>query len=196
MSRAFGIFIATVVLANIGAVLWLIWWTARGSAKVAPEQTTHVWDDDLTEYNNPLPRWWLWLFLLSIVFGLCYLAWYPGLGNFAGLGHWTQSRQYDEEDVAARQSLEQRFAAFKGKSLTGAVEGSGGHGHRQESIRAQLFRLPRLRRARRQGISQSDRPGLAVGRQRGDGLSNHCTRPRRPDAGLGHRYWATMESRT
>jgi cytochrome c oxidase cbb3-type subunit 3 len=117
MSRAFGIFIATVALANIGAVLWLIWWTARGSSKVAPEQTTHVWDEDLTEYNNPLPRWWLWLFLLSIAFGLCYLAWYPGLGTFAGLGRWTQVSQYDQEDVAARQSLEQRFAAFKGKSL-------------------------------------------------------------------------------
>jgi len=117
MSRAFGIFIATVALANIGAVLWLIWWTARGSAKVAPEQTTHVWDEDLTEYNNPLPRWWLWLFLLSIAFGLCYLAWYPGLGTFAGLGRWTQVSQYHQEDVAARQSLEQRFAAFKGKSL-------------------------------------------------------------------------------
>jgi cytochrome c oxidase cbb3-type subunit III len=117
MSRGFGIFIAAIALANIAAVLWLIWWTARGSAKVAPQETTHIWDDDLTEYNNPLPRWWLWMFLLSIAFGLCYLAWYPGLGNFRGLGHWTQIGQYHEEDLAARQSLEQRFAAFKGKSL-------------------------------------------------------------------------------
>ena len=38
MSRGFGIFIAIVVLANIGAVLWLIWWTARGSSKVAPRR--------------------------------------------------------------------------------------------------------------------------------------------------------------
>jgi cytochrome c oxidase cbb3-type subunit 3 len=128
MSRAFGIFIATVALANIGAVLWLIWWTARGSSKVAPEQTTHVWDEDLTEYNNPLPRWWLWLFLLSIAFGLCYLVWYPGLGTFAGLGRWTQVGQYDQEDVAARQSLEQRFAAFKGKNLIALSKDSGAMG--------------------------------------------------------------------
>ena len=117
MSRGIGIFIAAITLANIAAVLWLIWWTARGSAKVAPQETTHVWDDDLTEYNNPLPRWWLWLFLLSIAFGLGYLAWYPGLGRFSGFGHWTEVTQYNQEDFAARQSLEQRFAAFKGKSL-------------------------------------------------------------------------------
>ncbi len=117
MSPALGIFIATVALANIVAMLWLIWWTSRGSAQVSPQQTTHVWDDDLTEYNNPMPRWWLWLFLLSIAFGLGYLAWYPGLGRFAGLGHWTQLSQYAAEDLAARQSLEQRFAAFRGKSL-------------------------------------------------------------------------------
>lgn len=118
MSRGFGIFIAVVVLTNIGAALWLIWWTARGSGKIAPQQTTHVWDDDLTEFNNPLPRWWLWLFLLSILFALCYLVVFPGLGRFPGIAHWTQVSQFREEDLAARRALEQRFAAFNGKSLT------------------------------------------------------------------------------
>jgi cytochrome c oxidase cbb3-type subunit III len=118
MSQGMGIYIAVVVLANIGAALWLIWWTARGSGKVSPQETTHVWDDDLTEYNNPLPRWWLWMFLLSIAFGLGYLIVFPGLGNFPGLAHWTEVSQYQQEDLAARRALEQRFAAFNGKSLT------------------------------------------------------------------------------
>jgi cytochrome c oxidase cbb3-type subunit 3 len=117
MSAAVGIFITVAALGNIAAVLWLIWWTARGSAKLSPQQTTHVWDEDLTEYNNPLPRWWLWLFLLSIAFGLAYLAWYPGLGRFAGLGHWTEVKQYSQEAQTAQAALEQRFAAFKDKSL-------------------------------------------------------------------------------
>lgn len=118
MSRGFGLFIAITALANIAAVLWLIWWTARGGAKIDPQQTTHVWDEDLTEYNNPLPRWWLWMFLLSIAFALGYLIWYPGLGRYAGLGHWSETSQWAEEDLAAKQAFKLRFAAFDGKSLT------------------------------------------------------------------------------
>jgi cytochrome c oxidase cbb3-type subunit 3 len=118
MSEGVGIFIAIAVLLNIVAALWLMWWTARGSAKIPPQETTHIWDDDLTEYNNPMPRWWLWLFLLSIAFGLAYLIVYPGLGRFPGIAHWTQVSQYQQEDQAARQALSQRFAAFNGKDLT------------------------------------------------------------------------------
>jgi len=59
-----------------------------------------VWDHDLREYNNPLPRWWLWLFYITVVFGLLYLVLYPGLGAFAGLRGWTQERQYNEESAA------------------------------------------------------------------------------------------------
>jgi cytochrome c oxidase cbb3-type subunit 3 len=125
MSQGFGIFITIVVLANIGATLWLIWWTARGSGKIAPEETTHVWDDDLTEFNNPLPRWWLWLFLLSILFALCYLAEFPGLGKFSGIAHWTQVSQFQQEDLAARRALELRFAALNGKSLADLSKDSG-----------------------------------------------------------------------
>ena len=60
--------VTIVVLANVVGGLWLIWWASRG-AKTPANQTTHTWDDDLTEYNNPMPRWWLWLFVLTIVFG-------------------------------------------------------------------------------------------------------------------------------
>jgi len=117
MSSGVGAFITIVVLANILGCLWLIWWTMRGAAKIPPKETTHVWDDDLTEYNNPLPRWWLWLFIITIVFGLGYLALYPGLGTFAGLKHWSEVGQWQGEDAAARKALEERFAAYKGKSL-------------------------------------------------------------------------------
>ena len=80
MNPHVGIVIAAVVLANIAGALWLMWWTTRGSKAAAAQETTHVWDDDLTEYNNPLPRWWLWLFILTIIFGLGYLVVFPGLG--------------------------------------------------------------------------------------------------------------------
>ena len=57
----------------------------------------HVWDEDLTEYNNALPRWWAWLFYITILFGLAYLAVYPGLGNFGGTFNWTSVNEYETE---------------------------------------------------------------------------------------------------
>src|SRR5690606_41907776 len=70
------------------------------------ETTGYVYDDDLEEYNNPLPRWWLIKFYLLILFGFAYLALYPGLGNFAGLLGWSQTSEYDKEVAAA----EERYA--------------------------------------------------------------------------------------
>jgi len=116
MKSGIAIFVVIAVLANIFAGLWLIWWTNRG-VKVAPQETTHVWDEDLTEYNNPMPRWWLWLFILSIVFALVYLLFFPGLGNYRGVLNWTSVAQFASEDTAAVGAFEKRFAADKDKSL-------------------------------------------------------------------------------
>jgi cytochrome c oxidase cbb3-type subunit 3 len=116
MKSGIAIFVVIAVLANIFAGLWLIWWTNRG-VKVAPQETTHVWDEDLTEYNNPMPRWWLWLFILSIVFALAYLVFFPGLGNYRGLLNWTSVSEFAAEDTAAQGAFEQRFATDKDKSL-------------------------------------------------------------------------------
>ena len=117
MSQRLGIVIAVVVLANIAGAVWLMWWTTRGSTKQAAGETTHVWDGDLTEYNNPLPRWWLWLFILTIVFGLGYLVVFPGLGGFRGIAHWTEVSQWQAEEQTAHQAFEQRFAPLAGMSL-------------------------------------------------------------------------------
>ena len=65
------------------------------------ETTGHTWDEDLGEYNNPLPRWWAWLFYLTIVFGLGYLVLYPGLGSFLGTLGWTQLTQLADENRQA-----------------------------------------------------------------------------------------------
>ena len=43
----------------------------------AVQTTGHAWDGDLQEYNNPLPRWWLWTFYASIIFAVIYWVLYP-----------------------------------------------------------------------------------------------------------------------
>ena len=65
------------------------------------ETTGHAWDEDLVEFNNPLPRWWIWLFYITIIFALAYLALYPGLGTYSGSYGWTSKKQYEEEVAKA-----------------------------------------------------------------------------------------------
>ncbi|RMD68980.1 MAG: cytochrome-c oxidase, cbb3-type subunit III [Gammaproteobacteria bacterium] len=95
-----------VIILTVGSIL-ATWWLIRWTMKISPgeaglgEETGHVWDGDLREYNNPLPRWWLWLFYITIVFSVIYLILYPGLGNFPGLLGWTKEKQYEEEVRAA-----------------------------------------------------------------------------------------------
>ena len=89
---------------------------APGSA----ETTGHTWDEDLAEYNNPLPRWWSWLFYLTIVFALVYLVLYPGLGSWKGTLGWSQLSQLGEETAAAEKQfgpLYEKFAATDVESL-------------------------------------------------------------------------------
>ena len=62
----------------------------------------HVWDGDLQEFNHPLPRWWIYLFWITIFFGLTYIALYPGLGSYAGAWHWSSTGQYDAEQKLAQ----------------------------------------------------------------------------------------------
>ena len=40
------------------------------------ETTGHSWDG-IEEYNNPLPRWWVWVFYATIVWGIGYSIAYP-----------------------------------------------------------------------------------------------------------------------
>ena len=68
-------------IANILACWWLLRWSSKTKVNSDNDTTGHVWDEDIQELNNPLPRWWLGLFYLSIIFSLVYLVMYPGLGN-------------------------------------------------------------------------------------------------------------------
>lgn len=92
-------FIGIVSVAGIVALFWLNRWmtTPRRKSGETTETTGHVWDGDLKEYNNPLPRWWLNMFYITLVFGLGYLLLFPGLGAFAGLLNWTSNARYERE---------------------------------------------------------------------------------------------------
>lgn len=119
MSQPASIFVIVFTAINIAAALWLLWWTRRRKDENSGGGATtgHVWDGDLAEYNNPLPRWWLGLFIITVVFGVAYLAFYPGMGNFAGTFGWTAVDAHDEQVAKQRAAFEQRVASLQGKSL-------------------------------------------------------------------------------
>ena len=107
-----------VVLISVGTILacwWLLHWTKGVSERSDDDDgsTGHVWDEDIRELNTPLPRWWLHLFNITIVFALVYLALYPGLGNFSGFLGWTQIGQYDDAMASTAVAQEPVFARFR-----------------------------------------------------------------------------------
>ena len=119
MTSGWSWYIIILTLLNVFGMVWLIWWSGKGSsAQVAKGQTTgHVWDGDLQDFNNPLPRWWLWLFYITIVFGLVYLALYPGLGKAKGLFGWTQEQQWEQELARADERYGPIFQKYASQDL-------------------------------------------------------------------------------
>ena len=111
------LFVAGISLVSIIACLILLWFSGKTQAMTANDNTTgHVWDGDLREMNNPLPRWWVGLFIITVVFALVYLAFYPGLGNFAGKFGWSSQGQYDAEVAKANEQVAPLYAKFQAMS--------------------------------------------------------------------------------
>lgn len=113
------VYISVITIVSILACAILLWSlsTRRVAAGTAPNVTGHVWDGDLEEYNNPLPRWWIWLFYLTIVFAIGYLALYPGLGSYPGLLKWTSRGEFEADQAEASKAYQPIYAKFAAMSI-------------------------------------------------------------------------------
>jgi cytochrome c oxidase cbb3-type subunit 3 len=89
--------IIPTVLGIVGCFMLIRWLSGGISPEEQGKEMDHVWDEDLVELNNPLPRWWLNMFYITLFFGIGYLVLYPGLGSFTGLLGWTSTGQYQRE---------------------------------------------------------------------------------------------------
>lgn len=116
---AWSIYIALITVISIIACAVLL--KALSTRRVAKGEqvgtTGHIWDEDLTELNHPLPRWWMWLFYITIVFSLVYLALYPGLGIFRGYLGWSSTGQYTDEVKRADARYGPIFAKYLAQDL-------------------------------------------------------------------------------
>jgi cytochrome c oxidase cbb3-type subunit 3 len=108
------IYVAVMTIVSIAACAVLLKsMSAKRPARSAELDTTgHTWDGDLTEWNNPLPLWWMWLFYITIFFGVGYLVLYPGLGAFEGYFGWSSRGQYDAERVSAEKTYKPIFERY------------------------------------------------------------------------------------
>ncbi|MFY7866759.1 cytochrome-c oxidase, cbb3-type subunit III [Roseateles sp.] len=115
-SDGWSLFVAGVTIAGLLFCIVLLLIAARHRVMASDNSTGHVWDEDLREMNNPLPRWWAILFVLTVVFAGIYLAMYPGLGSNKGSLNWSSKGQYEAEQKAAHEAIAKVYADFQGKT--------------------------------------------------------------------------------
>ena len=123
-SAGWSVYIALATIVSLAACLALLLITARGKSGTA-ETTGHVWDDDLRELNNPMPRWWMMLFIITIVFGAGYLLLYPGLGSAQGLLGWTSANALQQEQRKTDAALSVVYAKYAATPFPGLARDKG-----------------------------------------------------------------------
>jgi cytochrome c oxidase cbb3-type subunit 3 len=111
--------IIAIVVGGIAWCIWLLMTSTKGKLPTgaAAEATGHVWDENLEELNNPLPRWWIIKFYITLVFGIAYLFLYPGLGTYQGFLGWTEKGQYEKEV----QDAESKYGPLYDKYLNQSI---------------------------------------------------------------------------
>ena len=120
-------YVILLVLLSILACGVLLWSQGAPPAASKVDTTGHVWDETLEEYNNPLPKWWMWLFYATVIFSLVYCFLYPTLGSYQGLLGWSSSGQLAKEVAKADEQtkpLYEKYMKMDLKALAADKEGN------------------------------------------------------------------------
>jgi cytochrome c oxidase cbb3-type subunit 3 len=111
-SSGWSFFVGGVTIISLIACLALLYVASRRKVMADDNTTGHTWDMDLREMNNPLPRWWAWLFVITVLFAAVYLALYPGLGSKPGILNWSSAGQYRAEQDRAAATMAPVYARY------------------------------------------------------------------------------------
>ena len=128
ISGGWSVYIAALTIVGLLACLALLVIASRRRVMSDDNTTGHVWDEDLRELNNPLPRWWMWLFVITVVFAGAYLALYPGLGSNAGSLKWSSAGQHQTETdkaVAAMAPVYAKYVSMSAEDLSKDAKAMG-----------------------------------------------------------------------
>ncbi|MDE2457532.1 MAG: cytochrome-c oxidase, cbb3-type subunit III [Burkholderiales bacterium] len=111
-SPGWSFYVGGVTVLGLILCLVLLAIASKRQVMASDNSTGHVWDEDLRELNNPLPRWWMGLFVITVAFAAIYLTLYPGLGTRKGTLDWTSHGQYAAEVERARAQMAPVYAKY------------------------------------------------------------------------------------
>ena len=117
INSGWSLYVTGVTIGGILLCVFILLVASRRRPMGNDNTTGHVWDETLQEWNNPLPRWWVGLFVITIVFAAIYLSLYPGLGSSPGSLGWSSAGQYEAEQAKAQQAMAAVYAQFAGKPV-------------------------------------------------------------------------------
>ncbi len=133
VSGFWNIYITAISLIGILFCVLLLWRqstaksVASGNGSATDNATTgHVWDETLEEYNHPIPNWWRWLFYLTVIYSLVYLAMYPGLGSYKGIYGWTSVNEYQAEQQQAEHDYGPIFEKYRAMDIQAVAASAEG----------------------------------------------------------------------
>ena len=118
MNSFWSAWVIVLTTVSVIGVLWILLANRKTTKRGEDQKTGHEYDG-IEEYDNPLPGWWMYMFLASIVFAIAYLVAYPGMGNFSGMLGWTQQAQYEKEMNQAEDEFLAGYNAFEDKTIEG-----------------------------------------------------------------------------
>jgi cytochrome c oxidase cbb3-type subunit 3 len=117
MTTFWSTYISVLTIGSLIGLTWLLLSTRKGQSTDTTDQTMGHSFDGIEEYDNPLPKWWFWLFVGTLVFSVGYLILYPGLGNWKGIlpgydNGWTGVNEWQKEMDKADAKFGPIFAKY------------------------------------------------------------------------------------
>ncbi|MBD1584361.1 cytochrome-c oxidase, cbb3-type subunit III [Pseudoalteromonas sp. S16_S37] len=110
MTSFWSIWVIVLTLACLALIFGLLLWNLKNYVGVKEGESCGHEFDGIEEINNPLPKWWTYMFFATFVWAVYYLAAYPGLGNWQGLAKWTSSNQGVTSLAESKKATEEALA--------------------------------------------------------------------------------------
>ncbi|CAE6900587.1 cytochrome-c oxidase, cbb3-type subunit III [Vibrio alginolyticus] len=107
MTTFWSLWIIVITIGTLVGCAILLTWCSKDKMGVEEGADMGHEYDGIRELNNPLPKWWTYLFVSTFVFSAVYLALFPGLGSFKGFLNWESSAQ----EVRSLEESKQAIAA-------------------------------------------------------------------------------------